>query len=328
MMPGKSDPVLTVKGLEISIGGSITVVENFDLEILPGEIVALVGESGSGKTVTALSLIDLLPNPIRVTKGNITICGETISEASPGVLDGIRGNRVGMIFQQPKSMLDPSSRVASQVGEALRVHRGASRSRAWSRAIELLREVGIPEPERRARSFAHQLSGGMAQRVMIAAALSGDPDLLIADEPTTALDVTVQAQILGLLERERTERTLSILLITHDLSIVSATADRVVVMYAGRIVEEGTTATIMNDAKHPYTRALVECSLMRKVSATDLETIPGTIPSPAMHIPGCRFHPRCTHALAHQEGSACRASEPPSTAVGEGHRLCCWAYPS
>ncbi|MCE2520325.1 MAG: ABC transporter ATP-binding protein [Alphaproteobacteria bacterium] len=318
-------PCLKVENLDISIGDAIAVARGVNLEIRRGETVALVGESGSGKTVTALSLIDLLPPPLRVTRGTVSICGQQVTHAPPEVLNRIRGNRVGMIFQQPSSMLDPSCRVGRQVGEALRLHKRASRGEAFERAIELLREVGIPEAGRRARSFAHQLSGGMAQRVMIAAALSGDPDLLIADEPTTALDVTVQAQILGLLERERKQRTLSILLITHDLSIVSAMADRVVVMYAGSIVEEGPVSAIMQAPQHPYTKALIDCSLMRKAGVGDLESIPGTIPSPAQSIPGCRFHPRCPHALARREGSVCASDEPTATRTAEGHLVHCWA---
>ena len=318
-------PCLKIDNLDISIGDAIGVARGINLEIRRGETVALVGESGSGKTVTALSLIDLLPPPLRVTRGTVSICGQQVTHAPPEVLNRIRGNRVGMIFQQPSSMLDPSCRVGRQVGEALRLHKRASRGEAFERAIELLREVGIPEAGRRARSFAHQLSGGMAQRVMIAAALSGDPDLLIADEPTTALDVTVQAQILGLLERERKQRTLSILLITHDLSIVSAMADRVVVMYAGSIVEEGPVAAIMQAPQHPYTKALIDCSLMRKAGGGDLESIPGTIPSPAQSIPGCRFHPRCPHALARREGSVCASDEPTATRTAEGHLVHCWA---
>ena len=318
-------PCLKIENLDISIGDAIAVARGINLEIRRGETVALVGESGSGKTVTALSLIDLLPPPLRVTRGTVSICGQQVTHAPPEVLNRIRGNRVGMIFQQPSSMLDPSCRVGRQVGEALRLHKRASRGEAFERAIELLREVGIPEAGRRARSFAHQLSGGMAQRVMIAAALSGDPDLLIADEPTTALDVTVQAQILGLLERERKQRTLSILLITHDLSIVSAMADRVVVMYAGSIVEEGPVTAIMQAPQHPYTKALIDCSLMRKAGGGDLESIPGTIPSPAQSIPGCRFHPRCPHALARREGSVCASDEPTATRTAEGHLVHCWA---
>ena len=318
-------PSLKVENLDISIGDTVAVARGINLEILRGETVALVGESGSGKTVTALSLIDLLPPPLRVTRGTVSICGQSMTNATPDVLNRTRGNRVGMIFQQPSSMLDPSCRVGRQVGEALRLHRRASRGEAFERAVELLREVGIPEPGRRARSFAHQLSGGMAQRVMIAAALSSDPDLLIADEPTTALDVTVQAQILALLEKEKKQRTLSILLITHDLSIVSAMADRVVVMYAGGIVEEGPVETIMHAPEHPYTKALIDCSLMRKAGSGNLESIPGTIPPPTRSIPGCRFHPRCPHALARRTGSVCANDEPVATRKAEGHLVHCWA---
>ncbi len=318
-------PCLKVENLDVSIGDTIAVARGVNVEVRRGETVALVGESGSGKTVTALSLIDLLPPPLRVTRGTISICGVKITEATPDALNHVRGNRVGMIFQQPSSMLDPSCRVGRQVGEALQLHKGASRGEAFERAVELLREVGIPEAPRRARSFAHQLSGGMAQRVMIAAALSSDPDLLIADEPTTALDVTVQAQILGLLEREKRQRTLSILLITHDLSIVSAMADRVVVMYAGGIVEEGPAATIMRAPQHPYTKALIDCSLMRKARGGDLESIPGTIPPPTRSIPGCRFHPRCPHALARRKGSVCASREPAATRTAEDHLVRCWA---
>ena len=325
MISPDDTPCLKVENLDISIGDAVAVARGINLEIRRGETVALVGESGSGKTVTALSLIDLLPPPLKVTRGSVSICGQEITHAAPDALNRIRGNRVGMIFQQPSSMLDPSCRVGRQVGEALRLHRRASRGEAFERAVELLREVGIPEADRRARSFAHQLSGGMAQRVMIAAALSSDPDLLIADEPTTALDVTVQAQILGLLEKEKKQRTLSILLITHDLSIVSAMADRVVVMYAGGIVEEGPVATIMRAPQHPYTKALIDCSLMRKAGGGDLESIPGTIPPPTRSIPGCRFHPRCPHALARSNGSVCASDEPVATRTANGHLVHCWA---
>ncbi len=318
-------PCLEVETLDISIGDAVAVARGINLEIRRGETVALVGESGSGKTVTALSLIDLLPPPLRVTRGTVSICGQVVTNATSDVLNRIRGNRVGMIFQQPASMLDPSCRVGHQVSEALRLHKRASRGAAFERAVELLREVGIPEAGRRARSFAHQLSGGMAQRVMIAAALSSDPDLLIADEPTTALDVTVQAQILGLLKKESKQRALAILLITHDLSIVSAMADRVVVMYAGGIVEQGPVASIMRTPQHPYTKALINCSLMRKAGSGDLESIPGTIPPPARSISGCRFHPRCPHALARRKGSACALDEPAATRTTAGHLVHCWA---
>ncbi len=328
MMTGHEAPCLKVENLDISIGDATVVARGLNIEVRRGETVALVGESGSGKTVTALSLIDLLPPPLRVTRGTISICGARMTQATPQALNRVRGNRVGMIFQQPSSMLDPSCRVGRQVAEAMQLHKGASRDKAFERAVELLREVGIPEAARRARCYAHQLSGGMAQRVMIAAALAGDPDLLIADEPTTALDVTVQAQILGLLEREKTRRTLSILLITHDLSIVSAVADRVVVMYAGGIVEEGPAATIMRAPQHPYTKALIDCSLLRPARGGDLESIPGAIPPPSRPISGCRFHPRCLHALAHHKGSVCASREPTATHTAQGHLVHCWAAKS
>ena len=223
-------PLLEVERLSIGFpeteGGEL-VVENLDLQIGPGEVVALVGESGSGKTMTALSLVRLLPAVFAINGGAIRFDGEEVRDMTAAELNKLRGGRIAMIFQQPQAMLDPTATVSSQVAEPLRLHRQLDRRAASSRVIELLREVGIPEPVERARSYAHQLSGGMAQRVMIAAALSADPDLLIADEPTTALDVTVQTQILQLLDRERRERRLAILLISHDLTVVSSLADRV-----------------------------------------------------------------------------------------------------
>ncbi|MGI9449937.1 MAG: ABC transporter ATP-binding protein [Geminicoccaceae bacterium] len=311
--------------MTIAISRLTPIVEDFSLTIKRGEIVALVGESGSGKSVTAQSLMGLLPAPLTTTGGRIFVSGDDIVGASPKVLDGIRGNKVGMIFQQPMSMLDPTSRIASQVGEALRIHGVVDRKTAWSKSIELLSEVGIPDPERRARSYSHQLSGGMAQRVMIACALSGNPDLLIADEPTTALDVTVQAQILSLLVKERQRRNLSILLITHDLSVVSAMVDRVVVMYAGRIVEEGPAEAVMRDPRHPYTAALVHCSLMQTSDTGDLYTIPGKVPQPSESQVGCRFHARCTDAYAGEEGSRCGEEEPMLTAFHRHRKVRCWA---
>ena len=318
-------PVLEVQNLKLSIGGAVTIVDDLSLRIERGEILALVGESGSGKSLTARALVQLLPRGVVATGGEIEICGEKVHEASPAALRRLRGSRVGMIFQQPRSMLDPTCRVAPQVGEVLRLHRGASRSAAWARSVELLRDVGIPEPEHWARGYAHQLSGGMAQRVMIASALSGDPDLLIADEPTTALDVTVQAQILQLLARERRERNLSILLITHDLSVVSVLADRIAVIYAGRVVEQGRAADVLQRPQHPYTAALIRCSLMQDESAGGLYSIPETVPRPGEHIPGCRFHPRCDvcseNGLTHQ----CAGEVPEPRACGQEHWVACWA---
>ncbi len=273
-------------------------IDGMDLTVSRGEIVALVGESGSGKSLTALTVMGLLPPGAEVVGGDARLEGEDVLAMSPKRRNDVRGNKVAMLFQQPKVMLDPTARVGGQVAESLRQHRKVGRREAKARAVELLRDVGIPEPERRASSFAYQLSGGMAQRVMIAAALSADPELLIADEPTTALDVTVQAQILELLKQKRDELGLSILLITHDLGIVSTMADRVAVMYAGRIVEDGTTKDIFDDPQHPYTQALLQ-GLAAGGRARPAVLDPRQRgPGPCRWSTGCRFLPRCPVAAA------------------------------
>ena len=318
-------PVLEIEELEVAVGGTVPVVEDVSLRIERGEILALVGESGSGKSLTARSVMQLLPSGVTATGGRIAICGEEVLGASASDLRHVRGNKVGMIFQQPRSMLDPTCKVAPQVGESLRQHLGASRGAAWTRAVELLRAVGIPDPEQWARSYAHQLSGGMAQRVMIAAALSGDPELLIADEPTTALDVTVQAQILQLLESERRERNLSILLITHDLSVVSVMADRVAVMYAGSIVEQGPTEAVLKAPQHPYTVALTRCSLMGSDETGGFYSIPDAASLASDRGAGCRFHPRCRVASAEGLDEHCGSRMPAPSPSGEGHWVKCWA---
>ena len=321
----RAAPVLEVEQLQVTIGDSFPVIQDVSLRIDRGEIVALVGESGSGKSLTARSIMRLLPDGITATGGRISICGEDVLAAPPRALRRVRGNKVGMIFQQPRSMLDPTCKVAPQVGESLRQHLGASRGSAWTRAVELLRAVGIPDPEHWARSYAHQLSGGMAQRVMIAAALSGNPDLLIADEPTTALDVTVQAQILQLLERERRERDLSILLITHDLSVVSVMADRVAVMYAGTIIEQGPTQAVLKSPQHPYTVALTRCSLMGSDEAGGFYSIPEAASLPRDRHAGCRFHARCHVAAAEGVDAHCASRMPAPSPSGEDHWVRCWA---
>ena len=323
--PVRAQPVLEVEGLSLAVGGVHPVVEDFSLTIGRGEIVALVGESGSGKSVTALALLGLLPGSVAPVNGRVAICGEDVLDAPSSVLNRIRGNKVGIIFQQPKSMLDPTCRVGSQVGEPLRTHRGADRKTAWAQAIDLVRSVGIPDPEHRVSNYAHQLSGGMAQRVMIASALSNDPALLIADEPTTALDVTVQAQILRLLARERQERGLSILLISHDLSVVSALADRVVVMYAGRVVEQGPTAAVMKQPRHPYTTALLHCSLMRQKAGGGLYAIPGSVPQPGDDRRGCLFRTRCGAAGECGVDHLCADQAPAMHRCGNEHAVHCWA---
>lgn len=324
-----SRPLLEIEELEVAFakdGGQQKVICGMSLAIRAGEIVALVGESGSGKSMTALSTVQLLPPGASIMGGRIGFDGRNLLDCSPRELNAIRGGRIAMLFQQPHAMLDPTCRVGVQVSEALRIHRGASRHTAETRALELLREVGIPEPALRAKAYAHELSGGMAQRVMIAAALSGDPDLLIADEPTTALDVTVQAQILDLLNEQRRRRGLAILLITHDLSVVSAIADRIAVMYAGRIVEEGPKDAVLHDPQHPYTHALMHCSTLEVGPDGKLISIPSGA-TRAMDLDhGCRFHPRC--AVAEELGIAdqCHRSEPALVPSHRGDgKVRCWA---
>lgn len=256
--------VLDVAHLSVRHAQLGLVIEDISLHIDAGEVLALVGESGSGKSITARTLMRLLPAGFAISQGSIRLGEDELLEKSERELNAIRGRRAAMLFQQPQAMLDPTATVAAQVAEPLRLHLGMNHRTAHARVIELLREVGIPEPEQRAQSYAFQLSGGMAQRVMIAAALAGNPELLIADEPTTALDVTVQAQILRLINRERQQRGLAVLLITHDLSIVGAFADRIAVMYAGRIVEQGTTQQVLQNPQHRYTRVLVDCSMLRE----------------------------------------------------------------
>ena len=329
--PQRATParLLEVEGLSIGPtagNGGKLVVESLDLAIAPGEVLALVGESGSGKTMTALSLLQLLPKVFGIRSGSVRFRGEEVCGMTEAKLNELRGGKIGMIFQQPQAMLDPTATVGSQVAESLRLHRRLDRNEARLRAVELLRDVGIPEPAERARGYSHQMSGGMAQRIMIAAALSADPELLIADEPTTALDVTVQAQILALLDRQRLDRQLAILLITHDMTIVSSLADRVAVMYSGRIVEDGPVGTILREPRHPYTQALLRCSLLEAIDDQVLYSIPSGTGDRADGIrKGCRFRPRCTTADTHGIADQCERDEPRLTAYAGNCRARCWA---
>ena len=323
-----AEPLLAIEDLHVAIGPpgrAAPVIEGMNLEIRRSEIVALVGESGSGKSLTALSATRLLPRAAEITGGRIRFDGENVLAMGPRALDGLRGNRIGMIFQQPQAMLDPTCRVGDQVAESLRRHRGLSRGAAGARVVELFREVGIPAPEARARDFPYAFSGGMAQRVMIAAALSADPDLLIADEPTTALDVTVQAQILRLLHEQCRQRRMSLLLISHDLGIVAALADRVAVMYAGRVIEEGPARAILSAPRHPYTRALVECSLLKRDAGGRLVALPGSAISARELSHGCRFQPRCAIAAQSPHNHDCCSNEPVLACCDGSHKARCWA---
>jgi oligopeptide/dipeptide ABC transporter ATP-binding protein len=281
--------------------GLVKSVDGVSFKIGEGELLGLVGESGCGKSITALSIMGLISQPGRIAGGSITFKGEELTTASPARMREIRGNDIAMIFQDPMTSLNPVYTVGEQIADALRLHRGLDRKAAWKAAIESMKEVAIPSPERRASDYPHQLSGGMRQRVMIAMALACDPELLIADEPTTALDVTIQAQILELLNGLRRSRKLAILLITHDLGVVAETADRVCVMYTGKIIEESGVVEIFDRPKHPYTQGLLRSvpKLAEDGGKTSgrLQTIEGTVPSPANLPDGCHFAPRCPYRM-------------------------------
>jgi len=300
--------------------GLVRAVDGLDLDVAEGEVVGVVGESGSGKSVTVLSVMGLIEEPGRVEAERIRFEGKDLLSLSAEGMRRLRGNRMAMIFQDPMTSLNPFLTVEEQVCEVLEVHKGMRRKAARERAVALLEEVGIPGAARRLRDYPHQFSGGMRQRVMIAIALACEPTLLIADEPTTALDVTIQAQILELLRRLRAERKMSVILITHDLGVVAGMCERVKVMYAGRIVEEGSTRALFKTPRHPYTKALL-ASLPRldEKEGAQLRTIPGLPPNLSRVPPGCPFHPRCAYAE-----ERCRTDEPRLESVGEGHRKSCF----
>jgi oligopeptide/dipeptide ABC transporter ATP-binding protein len=309
--------VLAVRDLRTSFQterGKLVAVDGVDLELFAGETLGVVGESGCGKSVTALSILRLLPEPpARIERGEILFEGRNLRSLSGEELRKLRGNRIAMIFQEPMTSLNPVFRVGDQIEEALRVHRDLSRSEREARVIELLELVGIPEPRSRMRDYPHQLSGGMRQRVMIAMALANDPAVLIADEPTTALDVTIQAQILELLESLKRRFEMAVLFITHDLGVVAETAQRVAVLYAGRVVESGTVQQIFTAPQHPYTRGLLDSlPSAHTVPGESLKVIPGRVPDLIARPQGCSFRERCTRAIAR-----C-ASDDPALAPGRG----------
>ena len=302
--------------------GLVKSVDDVSFYIDEGELVGLVGESGCGKSITALSIIRLISSPGKIVSGSIKFKGEELTTAPDDRLRTIRGNDIAMIFQDPMTSLNPVYRVGEQIAEALRLHRNMDKATAWTAAIAAMKEVSIPSPERRASDYPHQLSGGMRQRVMIAMALACDPELLIADEPTTALDVTIQAQILELLNELRVSRKLAILLITHDLGVVAEVADRVCVMYTGKIVEESGVDEIFANPKHPYTRGLLrsvpKLTEIGIAKAVRLQTIEGTVPSPTDLPRGCHFAPRCEHRM-----DICVDIEIPLTDLHNGAKVRC-----
>jgi len=325
--PGET-PLLEVKGLRTSFhtsDGVVRAVTGVDFSVRRGEILGLVGESGCGKSVTSLSIMGLIARPGRVEAGEVIFDGEDLLKLPQSRMRHIRGNRISMIFQQPTSSLNPVLDVGFQIGEVLEAHRGMKRKAARARALELMRMVGIADPERRIRSHPHEMSGGMAQRVMIAMALACEPELLIADEPTTALDVTIQAQILDLMRRLQQETGTAIVLITHDLGVVAEMCNRVAVMYAGEIVEQTDVGTLFRDPLHPYSRGLIGSIPVVGEIRDELAVIPGNVPNLVDLPPGCRFAPRCAARIPLEVGIADEV-HPELRTVRPAHDVRCWLY--
>jgi oligopeptide/dipeptide ABC transporter ATP-binding protein len=323
-------PLLEVKGLKTYFyteDGIVRAVDGVDFEVYPGEVLGLVGESGCGKSVTSLSIMRLISKPGRVDAGEIFLDGENLLEFPENEMIKVRGNRISMIFQQPQTALNPVFKVGEQLAEVLNVHQDLGKDAGWKRAIELLRMVGVPDPERRVDAYPHELSGGMAQRVMIAMALACVPELLIADEPTTALDVTIQAQILDLMRDMRREMNTSVILITHDLGVVAEMAERVAVMYAGEIVEQTDVNTLFDEPLHPYTQGLIGSIPILGEIKERLEVIPGSVPNLVNLPPGCRFAPRCQARMQHNL-TICTEQKPELDEIKMGHKVRCWLYQS
>jgi oligopeptide/dipeptide ABC transporter ATP-binding protein len=321
-MTTKNDKLLSVEDLKVYFRSDdelARAVDGVSLEVRREETVCLVGESGCGKTVTALSVLGLVPRPPgEIAGGRILFDGQNLLDFDDTQLQKIRGNQISMVFQEPLSSLNPVFTVGDQIKEAIRIHEDATRNDLQSRCVELLKSVGIPAAAERIDDYPHQLSGGQRQRVMIAMALACNPELVIADEPTTALDVTVQTQILKLFAALQKSLSMSILYITHDLGVVAKVADRVYVMYAGIIVEQGAKTAIFENSRHPYTRALLASIPHRSKRGKKLYSIPGSVPNPAYKPAGCPFHPRCSHAVAR-----CREQFPQMCDYGDEHRARC-----
>ena len=317
-----AQPLLSVRNLRTVFGtmqGDVTAVDDVSFDVAPGEVLGIVGESGSGKSVTALSIMGLLPQPPgRVAGGEILFEGRDLLKLPKSEMRRMRGSAIGMIFQEPMTSLNPVFTIGDQITETIRVHERIGAAAARARGIEMLAKVGIPSPDRRIDDYPHQLSGGMRQRVMIAMALSCSPKLLLADEPTTALDVTIQAQILDLLRDLRREFGMAIVIITHNMGVIAEFADRVAVMYAGRIAEEGPIERIFDAPTHPYTAGLLASTPDMLSDAPRMRTIPGTLPSLYELPPGCRFAPRCARRI---EG--CDSGRPAMLRLAPGHSAAC-----
>jgi oligopeptide/dipeptide ABC transporter ATP-binding protein len=323
-------PLLEVKNLKTYFyteDGVVKAVDGVDFYLKQGEVLGLVGESGCGKSVTSLSIMRLVGVPGKVVEGEIFFGGTDLLKVPEEQMVKVRGNRVSMIFQQPQSSLNPVFTVGDQVAEVLQIHQGLDKEASWKRAVELLGMVGIPDAGRKAKAFPHEMSGGQAQRVMIAMALAMTPEMLIADEPTTALDVTIQAQILDLMREMRTRLGTAVILITHDLGIIAEMANRVAVMYAGRIVEQADVGELFERPLHPYTQGLIGSIPILGRITEQLDVIPGSVPNLINLPPGCRFAPRCR--LREKYGlSICTETEPELVEIKPGHDVRCWLYVS
>jgi peptide/nickel transport system ATP-binding protein/oligopeptide transport system ATP-binding protein len=316
------DVLLSVQDLKVYFRGDETVAKALDgvsYDVGRGETVCLVGESGCGKTVSALAILGLIPQPPgEIAGGRVLFNGKDLLHLGEEELQRIRGKRIAMVFQEPMTSLNPVFTVGDQIKEAILVHEKVDEAELHHRSVQLLKDVGIPSPEERTRDYPHQLSGGQRQRVMIAMGLACNPDVLIADEPTTALDVTIQKQILGLFEKLQSKGGLSLLYITHDLNVVANIADRIYVMYSGIIAEQGERKHILEQARHPYTMGLLASLPHRGKRGKTLFSIPGTVPDPAHKPKGCPFHPRCEYAV-----DTCRKEFPEMCDYGEGHLSRC-----
>ena len=320
-------PLLQVKGLCVDFStrkGNVQVLDHLDLHLAPGETLGIVGESGCGKSMTALSIMQLIPVPPgNISGGQILLNDTDLLQLSESRMQDIRGNDISMIFQEPMTSLNPVFTIGTQVSENIRRHQSATRLEARDKTIQILEAVGIPAPEVRIKQYPHELSGGMRQRIMIAMAISCQPKILISDEPTTALDVTIQAQIFDLLRQIQKEMETSIILITHDMSVIAEFANRVVVMYAGRKVEEGMVRDIIDSPRHPYTKGLINCiPFLKKDPGTEreeLNEIPGVVPDMSQLGIGCSFAPRCNYVM-----DKCYQEKPPEVRLNDNHYTYCW----
>jgi peptide/nickel transport system ATP-binding protein len=320
-----SEPVLSVRNLTVEFPtrhGTLTALDGVSFDIAPGEVLGVVGESGAGKSMTGAAVIGLIDRPGRIAGGEIRLAGRRIDNLPVEEMRGIRGRRIGMIFQDPLTSLNPLYRISEQIVETIRTHLPMSREDARAKAVELLDRVGIPDAGRRIDDYPHQFSGGMRQRVVIALALCAEPDLVIADEPTTALDVSVQAQIIDVMKELCAEKGAAIMLITHDMGVIAETADRVAVMYAGRIAEIGPVRDVIKDAKHPYSAGLMGAIPRMGADLERLVQIPGSMPRLSAIPSGCAFNPRCPHVM-----DRCRTHRPAASEIAPGRRVACWLYP-